>query len=138
MPQLTHEELIAGIKDRLREGTEHATYAYIARRTRHNPETVRRQLVEGTPSTLLLCRICQAWNLNANWLLFGVEPRYEQDPLAQLSSWLADDDAADAFIELLQARRAAHLKAGHRRHRTPAPSVHAERPLGTTGLADYG
>jgi hypothetical protein len=61
-----HERIFAVVGDR--------TYRSVGDLTGHVPETVRRYMNGAAPSVEFLSALCQAFDLNAHWLLTGQGP----------------------------------------------------------------
>ncbi len=61
----------AGLPARVRLITRGLSCAEVARRTRHNHETVRRFLREGRATARFLAALCEAFAVSGDWLLTG-------------------------------------------------------------------
>jgi len=77
----SHASTICG---RIRVCTHGAGYRELARMTGCNPETIRRNLLNETPTLSLVCALCAALDINANWLLFGLGPMHRRDLTANV------------------------------------------------------
>lgn len=74
---------IRALQSRIRAAAAFASNAEIARRTGFNTETVRRYLGPGVPALPFILEVCAVWRLNANWLLFGIDPQHSADSLSE-------------------------------------------------------
>lgn len=79
---------LPSVQSRLREVLGRTSFAEIARRTGLHAESVRRYCgdPDGKPSLQFVMAVCEAWNVNANWLLFGIAPRHGRELHAQIAS----------------------------------------------------
>ncbi len=108
-----HERLLAAVGDR--------TYRAIASETGHNPETARRYMQGHAPSAEFLSRICEAYDINAHWLMTGVGPMRQSESAvhvlreatpSELLSAVADTlerllervDRLEIFVQTLETR----------------------------------
>lgn len=57
--------------ERLQLVCGHEPYRQIAKKTASCPETVRRYMHGARPSVQFLARVCEAYGVSADWLLFG-------------------------------------------------------------------
>jgi DNA-binding phage protein len=118
--------LVAELRSRIRLVSRNASVAEIARTTGFKGETVRRYLSCTTPSLPFIMKVCEVWELNANWLIFGIGPRYALD----LDELPEHGPQADAFIVENIARLLQ--QTGRQGVRTPHRYVAA---AGSSGLA---
>ena len=65
---------VIGLRQRLRRVAGDRSYRQIGSATNTHPETVRRYLTGGLPCVRFITAFCEAYGINANWLLFGEEP----------------------------------------------------------------
>ncbi len=64
------------IRYRLREVFRKTTYREVSERTGIHSASVSRYCSSDIPSLPFILRVCEEWNINADWLLFGHEPMY--------------------------------------------------------------
>ncbi len=94
------------IRDRLRLAIGEERYAEIGRRTGFPSETVRRHLTRGAPSLTFVARVCEVWDLNANWVLFGLGPRDRRNLTAHVVCELKPEGLAELLGRLLRSAEA--------------------------------
>lgn len=91
------------LKARIRQALAPSSCAEIARRTGFNKETVRRYCCcdNGIPSLAFIMKLCAEWDLNANWVMFGQEPRHGRDLQSQVTAALAPQHTTEVFACLM-------------------------------------
>lgn len=60
--------------ERLRWAARGCSVREVARRTRMNPETVRRYMRGSVPTVWFVIEFCRAYGVSADWLLDGIGP----------------------------------------------------------------
>lgn len=76
------------------------TLADASRRIGFHPETVRRycRIPGGRPSLEFILAVCEEWDINANWLLFGIGSPRGRDLRSQVIASLRNDQDANVRI----------------------------------------
>ena len=69
------ENWLEPIRQRVLTVVGGASCAEVSRRTGFNAETVRRYMRRGPVSSAFIARVCEVWDVNSNWLLFGLGPQ---------------------------------------------------------------
>ncbi len=65
-------------------------------------ENLRRVLKAGqTPGLELVLAVCRQYDINANWLLFGIEPKKGRDQVALLRESIDADGVASGLCSLI-------------------------------------
>ena len=82
------ESAIVEVQRRLRDILRPVGWAAAARQVGCNAERLRRQCSHAgaQPTLEVVIRICSAFDLNANWVLFGVPPQHGTDMRRQILS----------------------------------------------------
>lgn len=114
------------IQDRIREASQQSSNARIARLTGFNCETVRRYLGSGTPSLAFVLKVCEVWNLRADWLLFGTTPRARAEQFLE-SDGSHDPESAVALVRQL-LEHASSVEDRSRNSGRALPSVRRAVP----------
>jgi len=78
------------------------TLAEASRRIGFNSETVRRycRLPGGRPSLEFILAVCEEWDVNANWLLFGIGSPRGRDLRSQVLASLGNGAAGSVRIRV--------------------------------------
>ena len=82
-------------------------YAEIGRRTALPSESVRRYMTNGAPSLGFVAKVCEVWDLNANWVLFGLGPRQGRTLTPHVVCEIKPDGLAHVLERLLRPDDAA-------------------------------
>ncbi|MCC7390684.1 MAG: hypothetical protein IT431_18195 [Phycisphaerales bacterium] len=82
------ESAVVEVQRRLRDILRPIGWAAAARQVGCNAERLRRQCTHpgAQPTLEVVIRICSAFDLNANWVLFGVPPQHGTDLRSQILS----------------------------------------------------
>lgn len=102
------------VRRRMHEVVACMPYRSIGEMTSTHPETVRRYLLSGRPSVEFLGAVCEAFEVCAEWMLFGRGPRLRT---AAAREHLEQATAPELVREAARRAREAHAKREHVRRR---------------------
>ncbi len=91
------------IVERIKEIRGTRSLSEFARNLGVNKENLRRVVAGQVPNATLLIKVCQAEDINANWLLLGVEPKHGSDQLAMLKASIDAEQVVSGLCELVAA-----------------------------------